>query len=93
MSFLRNLEQDLFFYGFQKCSKKENLNFLKINETDYLLIKIFRHNTADLIHAKFHPDSNPCLSEPIWEKTIKLGYSPGEDNHILKSYTDNLKIE
>ncbi len=86
MSFLRDLEQILFFYGFRECKKKKNLNFLKINETEYLLLKIFKQDTADLFYAKYEHDSDPCLSEPAWEKVVKLSFMPGVDDHFLKSY-------
>jgi len=50
---------------------------IKISEQDYLILRVFQEvEIADLIHAKFSSDSNPCDYEPYWEKTIKCGFSP-----------------
>lgn len=91
MSFKRDLEVVLFSFGFSACKKKKGLNFLKLTNNEYLLIRIFEKvETADLFHAKFDT-GNPCDSEPYWEKTLKLGFSPDSDIHILRNYIEQFK--
>lgn len=89
--FLRDLEQVLFFYGFQECVKNKNLNYMKIDENNYLLFKIFGNHSADLIHARYKSSENPCTSKPISEMSIVLSFYPKEHGHILKSYIEDLK--
>jgi len=84
--FKRKLENVLFFYGFQRCNSDQNFNFLKINENDYLIFRIFRKNTADLSLATYKGESNPCQQELLSEKTVKLSFDPNEDLNILKNY-------
>lgn len=91
MSFSAKLEQIMFFYGFQECKQNKNLNFLKLNENEYLMFRIFKKDTADLMYARFHPNSNPCLANPIIEKSIKLSFSPDEDQVYLKSFIEEFK--
>ncbi len=92
MNFLQDLESTLFFFGFQEC-KKSNLNFLKLEENEYLLMKIFEKvETADLIHAKFNVGGNPCNSKPYWEKSIKLSFSPKSDTQMLKDFVEKYGV-
>lgn len=87
MSVQRELESTLFYFGFRECKKRKGLNFLKLSKQDYLIIKIFeKANIADLIHAKFSTESNPCEEDPYWEKMIKQGFSPDTDSHLIRNY-------
>ena len=91
MSFYSDMENTLFFYQFRQCKKNTNLNFLKLNETDYLLFKFYNDGeTVDLIHAKFETKENPCSDEPYWDKSIRLSFNPTEDGHILKETIEKL---
>jgi len=92
MSFRLNLETTLFFFGFRECKKKKDLNFLKLNETDYLLFRIFdRVEIADLIHAKFYLKQDPCNSEPYWEESLKLDFIPHSDTHIIRDFINKFE--
>ncbi|RZT91026.1 hypothetical protein EV201_3366 [Ancylomarina subtilis] len=87
MNFRKDLETSLFYFGFRVCKKRKNLNFLKLDENNFLLIQIFeRGETADLIHAKFHSEDDPCNSEPYWEESLKLGFTPESDSQILRNF-------
>jgi len=87
MSFQRELESTLFFFGFKECKKREGLNFLKLSKQDYLIMRVFKKVAmADLIHAKFSNETNACDEEPFWEKVIKQGFSPDTDNQLINDY-------
>jgi len=89
MSIIQKLESTFFHFGFQKCKKKNNLNFLKLANQEYLLMKIFeRAETADLVFAKFHAGENPCNSVPYFEKSVKLSFSPDADAPIIKEFLE-----
>jgi hypothetical protein len=90
--FFQEFEQILFIYGFQECNLNTNLNFLKLNEIDYLLFRTFKNNTADLIHAKFRRGQNPCAYEPDWEEVIKFSFEPISHEYILKETIERLKV-
>ena len=92
MSFLKHMESTLFYFGFKRCKEQGYLNFLKLNENDYLLMIIFeKYDMADLIHAKFDIDENPCNSEPYWENPIKLNFSPKSDSQIIRDFLEDYK--
>ena len=92
MNFYQSFENICFFYGFRECKTDTTINFLKINEIEYLIFKLFpKVNTIDLIHAKFNEDESPCTSEPYWEKLIKPSFQPEIDSNFLKKYIDDLK--
>lgn len=92
MDITEELESTLFYFGFQQCRKKENLNFLKLNDKEYLLMKIFKKaDTADLFYAKFSVGDNPCSAEPYFEKIIKLSFSPNKDGKIIKDILEKYK--
>lgn len=91
MDFDLKLKSVLFFFGFQECKKINNLNFLKLTDEDYLLMRLYKGNTADLIHAKYDPDDNPCESEPYWEKTLLLGFSPDSDRQVIRDFINKFK--
>lgn len=94
MSFRRELESTLFFFGFQVCKRKNDINFLKLSKQDYLIMKVSKKvEIADLIHAKFLIDSNPCNSEPYWEKSVKLGFLPEMDNKIIRDFINSFEGE
>lgn len=87
MSFRGELESSMFYFGFRECKKKNNLNFLKLSEQDYLILRVStKVEIADLIHAKFSADSNPCDSEPYWEETVKLGFLPNRDSQVIRDF-------
>lgn len=85
------LQSVFFHYGFQECVKKENVNYLKLTEEDYLLMRIYKGDTADLFHAKFHPGDDPCNTVPYWEKSVILGFSPVTDREIIRDFIDKYK--
>jgi len=91
-NFIQNFENLCFFYGFRECKADPTINFLKINDSDYLLLKLFSKGTIiDLIHAKFEEGESPCSSEPCWEKLIRPGFDPQQDSKILKELINKLK--
>lgn len=92
MGITQKIESTLFHFGFQECRKKNNLNFLKLGNQEYLLMRIFeRVETVDLIFAKFYAGDNPCNSEPYFEESIKLSFSPDSDNLIIKEFIEKYK--
>ena len=92
MCFYQNLESVFFFFGFQECKKNNSLNFLKLAECDYLLIRISKKiENADLTHAKYQADCNPYDSEPYWEEPIKLSFSPDSDTSIIRNFIKKYK--
>lgn len=94
MSFQMDLELTLFSFEFRECKGKTNLNFLKLSDNDYLLIKVFeKSETVDLFFAQFAIEDNPCDSDPYFEKTIKLGFSLKDDKQILRQFIDKYEKE
>ncbi|MBI9059668.1 MAG: hypothetical protein JEZ01_18030 [Labilibaculum sp.] len=92
MHFKRELIGTLCLFGFRECKKSTNINFLQLNDREYLLLKIFeKAETVDLLHVKYEADDNPCDSEPYWENALKLSFSPGSDNQILKDFIEKHK--
>lgn len=92
MSIIQKLESTLFHFGFQECKKKDNLNFLKLANQEYLLIRIFKKTeTADLVFAKFYAGDNPCSAEPYFEKSIKLSFSPDTDTQVIRDFLERYK--
>lgn len=91
MSLLQKIESVLFHFGFQEC-RKNNLNFLKLADDDYLIMKVFeKYENSDLFHAKFRAGSNPCNSEPYWEETVRLGFTPELDVQIIRDFIEKYK--
>jgi hypothetical protein len=92
MCFYQKLESVFFFFGFQECKKTNSLNFLKLAEYDYLLMRVSKKTeNADLIHAKYQSDNHLCDSEPYWEKSIKLSFSPDSDTSIIRDFIEKYK--
>lgn len=92
MGITQKLKSTLFLFGFQECRKKDNLNFLKLANQEYLLMKIFKKaETADLVFAKFYAGDNPCSAEPYYEETIKLSFSPDTDIQVIRDFLEKYK--
>jgi|GEM_PF-2357277 len=92
MCFYLKLDIVLLSFGFQTCEKNNRLHFLKLTESDYLLMKVSNKiENADLIHVKYHATDNLCDSEPYWEKAIILSFSPYSDTSIIKDFIDKYK--
>ncbi len=49
MSLMRDLETTFVFFGFRKCSRNEFVNFKKIDDNKFLVIRIFNDSIADLL--------------------------------------------
>lgn len=87
MSFHRKIESTLFYFGFKECKNRDDINFLKLSEQDYLIMRIFKKvELADLIHAKFLNEDTPCEDDPFLEKVIKQDFSPETDNQLIRDY-------
>jgi len=82
---LYDMIEFFFLYGFSECQNNPNLNFHKIDETNYLLFRNLS-GTLDLVHAVYRFGETPCTSDPIWEKKIKYSFNPNNEEHrfILK---------
>lgn len=87
---LRKLETIFFFHQFRKCIKNENLNFLKVTENEYLVFRVFQNKVADLTHERYSKNESPCDSTPIWDESIKLNFSPSDDNHIIQETIEKI---
>lgn len=86
MSIKNELEGTLFHYGFQECRKNENIQFSKLNDTDYLLIRFYGQHTADLFFARYKVGESPCDVDPADQETIKLSFDPETDGDLLRQF-------
>lgn len=91
MNFLSDLEKTFFYFGFRECKNDKRLNFLRLVNNDYLLMRIsvYNNGTADLSHAKFGAGCTPCNSEPYWTETLKNNFYPDTDNSIISNFIKN----
>lgn len=86
MHFKRDLISTLYLFRFRECKKRTDINFLQLNDREFLLLKIFeKAETIDLLHVKYETNDNPCNSEPYWEEILKPSFRPDSDNQILKT--------
>lgn len=78
---LREMESILFYYGFKECCNDSNINYLKINNTTYLLFKIYG-STIDLIQAEYINGATPCTSDPFTGKLLIPSFNPLNKNNL-----------
>ena len=77
------LEPILFHYQFLDCPKDHNVKYFKINESDYLVIRIFsKGQIADLLYESYGLNQSPCTSRLLEDKVIKQGFTSRDGNLI-----------
>jgi hypothetical protein len=86
MDLLRNLEPVLFSYQFLQCEKDPSVYYSRLDETNYMVIRMFGNHTIDILHESYSPGEDPCNGKPLNDATIKLSFEPGRDEYILKEF-------
>lgn len=93
MSIQKDLEPILFSYQFTPCEKDPSVYYSKLDDINYMVLRIFGEHTIDLIHERYADEENPCNAKPVREKSIKLSFEPGEDDHILRGFYEHWRSE
>jgi hypothetical protein len=87
---MRKFEKIFFHFGLRSCDYK-NINFLKVNQNEFLVFRTFTEGITDLLFEKYNVDCTPCNSTPISDKVLKQGFDPKEDVNLFRSYLDKFK--
>ena len=85
MSKLSTFENIFVNHGFRKCKKDDSLNFLKIRNKEYFVLRFSKKSsTMDLFYEIYDGEMNPCNSEPLKQKTLKLGFEKEDGTDFLR---------
>tara|TARA_R110002051_G_C8385413_1_gene445843 strand:- start:185 stop:469 length:285 start_codon:yes stop_codon:yes gene_type:complete len=85
MNIYQELITILFDYQFSDCVKNQNIKFLKVKNSDFLVIRILsKGKIADLMYESYEINQNPCSATPYKDKLIKQGFTKSDRSFIDK---------
>lgn len=89
MSYEKDMEPILFSFQFIQCESDPSVYYSKLDDINYVVLRIFGEHTIDIIHERYIDEENPCNAKPVREKSIKLSFEPGKDDSVLRDFYEH----
>ncbi|GEM_PF-6496866 len=79
------IQNKLFHYGFQECIKNPSIEFIKIEEGKYLVLRFFG-KTCDLHLEIYKLGETPCANNPVSQEMICSSFEVWGNGELLEKY-------